>query len=290
MQVLRGIAQMREAARRERVAGSTIGLVPTMGYLHDGHLSLVRCCRPRCGVMVVSIYVNPTQFGPSEDFASYPRDLERDLSLCEGEGVDIVFVPDSGEMYLPAHSTFVSEEALSLPLCGVSRPAHFRGVTTVVAKLFNIVRPDMAVFGQKDAQQVRVIRRMARDLNMGVEIVAAPTVRETDGLAMSSRNVYLDPAQRQRARCINEALKEAHVLFVGGERSVPTLLDAMRRVLEPGNPPVQIDYLDIRDDETLEPVDTIAAPVLVALAVRIGKTRLIDNTVLDPAAPRPAGW
>ena len=279
MQLIRSVRDMQAWSLAARRAGLRIGLVPTMGYLHDGHLSLVRESRARADRCVVSIFVNPLQFLPGEDLARYPRDFPRDERLCETAGVDVVFHPEASALYAPDFSTTVEETALSGGLCGASRPGHFRGVTTVVAKLFNGVLPDVAVFGQKDAQQACVIRRMARDLDFPVEIVVAPIVREADGLAMSSRNQYLAGSLRQDALCLRQALDEAERLFGCGERSAGVLREAMEAVIR-RVPTVTIDYIAIVDEPTLTPVAAVNGPVLVALAVKVGATRLIDNTVL----------
>lgn len=270
---------LREELRRLRSDG-TLGLVPTMGYLHEGHLSLVRRCRTENTSTVVSIFVNPTQFGPQEDLAKYPRDLERDLRLLEAEDVDLVFAPEAEEMYEPDSSTWVEETALSRGLCGASRPGHFRGVCTVVLKLFNLVQPDRAYFGQKDFQQVQVIRRMVRDLDVPVEIVSCPIVREPDGLAMSSRNVYLSETQRGSALRLSRALERARLCFDQGERRADRLLGDVRAFLLE-DPAVAVEYAELRDAMTLEPVEAADAPVVLALAARIGNTRLIDNAVLS---------
>lgn len=269
---------LREELRRLR-SGGTLGLVPTMGYLHEGHLSLVRRCRTENTSTVVSIFVNPTQFGPQEDLAKYPRDLDRDLCLLEAEDVDLVFAPEPEEMYAPDSSTWVEETALSRGLCGASRPGHFRGVCTVVLKLLNLVQPDRAYFGQKDFQQVQVIRRMVRDLDVPVEIVSCPIVREPDGLAMSSRNVYLSETQRGSALCLSRALERARLCFDQGERRADRLLGDVRAFLLE-DPAVAVEYAELRDAMTLEPVEAADAPVVLALAARIGNTRLIDNAVL----------
>ena len=269
---------LREELRRLR-SGGTLGLIPTMGYLHEGHLSLVRRCRTENTSTVVSIFVNPTQFGPQEDLAKYPRDLERDLCLLEAEDVDLVFAPEPEEMYAPASSTWVEETALSRGLCGASRPGHFRGVCTVVLKLFNLVQPDRAYFGQKDFQQVQVIRRMVRDLDVPVEIVSCPIVREPDGLAMSSRNVYLSETQRGSALRLSRALERARLCFDQGERRADRLLGDVRAFLLEDSA-VAVEYAELRDAMTLEPVEAADAPVVLALAARIGNTRLIDNAVL----------
>ena len=279
MQLIRSVRDMQAWSLATRRAGLRIGLVPTMGYLHDGHVSLVREALARADRCVLSIFVNPIQFLPGEDLAKYPRDLPRDERLCESAGVDVVFHPEASALYAPDFSTYVEETALTGVLCGASRPGHFRGVTTVVAKLFNGVLPDVAVFGQKDAQQARVIRRMARDLDFPVEIVVAPTVREADGLAMSSRNKYLTGSLRQDALCLRQALDEAERRFGAGERRTCALRDAMETVIR-RVPSAAIDYVEIVDEQTLVPVETISGQVLVALAVKVGATRLIDNTVL----------
>jgi pantoate--beta-alanine ligase len=265
--------------RDARGRSNRVALVPTMGDLHEGHLSLVRIARERSDFVVVSIFVNPTQFGPGEDFDRYPRAPDRDLALCRTANVDAVFAPDSGEMYAPDHSVFVEETSLAVPLCGMSRPAHFRGVTTVVAKLFNIVGPDMAVFGLKDAQQARIIEQMVRDLNFPVEIVLAPIVREPDGLAMSSRNRYLSAAQRRLAPGIHAALEEARAAFDAGERNARSLRTRVRARLESVSA-FDVEYAETVAWQTLRPVDMITETTLLAVAVRLGSTRLIDNVRL----------
>ncbi|MGB9789470.1 MAG: pantoate--beta-alanine ligase [Thermotoga caldifontis] len=270
---------MKQISESERAAGKKIGFVPTMGYLHEGHLSLVRRCRQENDVVVVSIFVNPTQFGPNEDYASYPRDLNRDLSMLQAENVDYVFVPSVEEMYPPHYSTYVVEESLSKYLCGKSRPTHFRGVCTVVTKLFNIVKPHRAYFGQKDAQQFRIIRRMVRDLNMDVEVIECPIVREPDGLAMSSRNVYLVGEERKQALALYQSLKIAEQLYRAGERSAERIKEKMLEHFAKFNL-VRVDYVEIVDEETLQPVERLEGKVLVAVAAWVGKARLIDNTIL----------
>jgi pantoate--beta-alanine ligase len=254
-----------------------------MGYLHEGHLMLMRQAKEAHGVVVASIFVNPLQFGPKEDFASYPRDLERDSQMAAAAGVDILFAPEVKEMYpggLETMLAFVDVRAVTEHLCGASRPGHFRGVATVVAKLFNIVEPDAAYFGQKDAQQVVVIRRMAEDLNMRVRIVAVPIVREADGLAMSSRNVYLNPAERQAALVLSKSLRLAEQSLKAGERNAPRIIAEMRRLIEQ-EPLAVVDYVSISDPNNLENLAEIGGSALVALAVRIGKTRLIDNLLWE---------
>jgi pantoate--beta-alanine ligase len=282
MDILSTALDMQQAALALRARGRRIGFVPTMGNLHDGHLSLFRIARHKADVVVVSVFVNPTQFGPTEDFAAYPRTFEADCALCEQEGADILFHPTVSDMYPTGTSVGVVETALSSTLCGAARPGHFDGVCTVVAKLFNLVLPHLAVFGEKDAQQLRVIRRMVRDLRFPVEIVPGPTSREPDGLARSSRNQYLAPAQRPQAACLRRALDEAERLFAAGERNPKTILAAMQALVAQA-PDARIDYISIVDDETLQPLaGPIAAPALVALAVWVGKPRLIDNTTLRP--------
>jgi pantoate--beta-alanine ligase len=281
VKILRTKKEVREFVAAARRAGKSVGLVPTMGALHEGHLSLVRRSVSDNAVTVVSIFVNPTQFGPKEDLAKYPRMFDADVKLCEKEKADAIFVPEAGEMYPKDVTTFVEETKLSRGLCGVSRPTHFRGVTTVVAKLINIVTPDRAYFGQKDAQQAAVIKRMVRDLDMPVEIVVMPIVREKDGLAMSSRNKYLTGELRGEALVLSQALTEVERAVKGGERKAAPLVDAMRKVISRA-PHARIDYAEIMDAETFEPVAEIARPALVALAVFVGETRLIDNTILAP--------
>ena len=280
MKVTSSVAEMVALADGYRSRGQRIGLVPTMGYLHQGHLSLVRESAARSDVTVVSLFVNPVQFGPGEDFSAYPRDFERDCRLCREAGVAVVFSPSAEAMYAPDRSVTVEERSLSSGLCGASRPGHFTGVCTVVAKLFNIVRPDVAVFGRKDAQQLAVIRRMVRDLNIPVEIVGAPIVREADGLAMSSRNVYLSGAERQQALGLNRVLEFAAGQVRKEMRDVGRLREAMLAFLRDGYPGVAIEYIAIVDAETLAPRKTVAGETLVAIAARVGRTRLIDNVTL----------
>jgi pantoate--beta-alanine ligase len=256
-----------------------VGLVPTMGFLHEGHLSLVRQARSDNKSLVISIFVNPTQFGPGEDYASYPRDEARDLSLLEKEGVDIVFLPSSDEIYPPSFNSYIEVADLGRRLEGASRPGHFRGVATVVARLFKLVRPDRAYFGQKDAQQALIISRMAADLNPGVEVITLPTVREADGLAMSSRNRYLNPDERRAAPVLYRSLSHARELWQEGEKSAPKLRRKMTAVLRK-EPLVDVDYVSVADPATLEEMERISSPALISLAVRIGATRLIDNILL----------
>lgn len=256
-----------------------MSFVPTMGYLHDGHASLMREGRRRGDLLVASIFVNPTQFGAGEDFEAYPRDLARDTAIALENGVDVLFVPNAREMYPAGFQTYVNVETVSLPLCGASRPGHFRGVTTVVAKLFNIVTPTFAFFGEKDFQQLVVIRRMVADLDMDVEVVGMPTVREADGLAMSSRNAYLSPAERVSALCLSRALAAANALYRSGEVSVRRLREEVEGIIL-REPSAVIDYADFRDGDTLEEKEQADERTVLALAVRIGKTRLIDNTMI----------
>lgn len=283
MEILRDPEAMREMAGRFRAKGLRIGLVPTMGALHEGHLSLMRRCRAESDVAAWSLFVNPAQFGPHEDLARYPRDPEGDGAKAMGVGMDLCFAPEVAAMYPEGYRTFVDVAELSGVLCGVSRPGHFRGVATVVAKLFHTVQPHVAYFGQKDYQQSLIIRRMVRDLAFGIETVVLPTVREADGLAMSSRNAYLSPAARKAAAALPAALRWAEGEFARGGRSVKALVDGMRQCIaaEP-SAAVEIDYVDIRDAEDLAPLETIDRPAVAALAVRIGGTRLIDNTLLIP--------
>ncbi len=279
MQIIESVVQMQEMALAARRAGEEVALVPTMGYLHDGHASLMRAGRKRDGLLVASIFVNPTQFGRNEDLSTYPRDLERDTRVAERAGVDLLFVPTADDIYPPGFQTYVNVEELSLPLCGASRPGHFRGVTTVVCKLFNIIQPTVAFFGNKDFQQLAVIRQMVRDLNMPVEIVGMPIVRESDGLAMSSRNAYLSPEERQKALCLSRALQAARTAFRAGERDVTRLHRLVTEQIAAEGTPV-IDYAEFRNSGTLQEVEHADGKTLLALAVKIGKTRLIDNCLL----------
>lgn len=278
MRLVHTVAEMKHISKQVLSSGKTIGFVPTMGYLHEGHLSLVRRAKAENDVVVVSIFVNPTQFGPNEDYKEYPRDLERDLRLLEPLGVDYVFYPSVEEMYPPHYSVFVEEVSLSRFLCGARRPGHFRGVCTVVAKLFNIVKPTRAYFGQKDAQQFRILRRMVENLNMDVEMIEMPIVREHDGLAMSSRNVYLSPEERGAATRLYASLRRAEELYNSGERDATKIKEAMLEVLN--HPAIKVDYVEVVDEATLEPVMRIEGKVLVAVAAFVGKARLIDNIIL----------
>jgi pantoate--beta-alanine ligase len=277
MQVVKTISEIR--ALRRKLSG-TVGFVPTMGFLHDGHLALVKQARMGNSAVIVSIYVNPAQFGPREDFGAYPRDLNRDLELLRGEGVDMVFVPSDDEMYPVEFSTWVDVEKVTDRLEGASRPGHFRGVATVVAKLFNIVQPTRAYFGQKDAQQVVVIKKTVADLNMNLEVVVVPTVRESDGLAMSSRNIYLGPKERPAATILFKALMLARQLRQGGEKDAEKIRRQMTSLIQK-EPLAQIDYVSVADAETLEELNLIDGRAVASLAVRIGKTRLIDNMPLE---------
>jgi len=279
MLVVRTIAEARQACARFRAAGKSLGLVPTMGALHAGHLSLVRAAKESCDAVAVSIFVNPTQFGPKEDFSSYPRVFEQDCQTLQAAGVDVVFAPSVEEMYPPGASTFVEVEGLSDRLDGASRPGHFRGVATVVAKLFHIFAPDVAFFGQKDAAQVAVLRRMVRDLRFAVELKVCPTMREPDGLAMSSRNRNLSEGERRQALVLYRALRAVESRFQAGEVDSGKLMDEAQRILKQ-EPAVQVEYCRIVDPETLEQVSHVRPGSLVAIAARVGATRLIDNLLL----------
>ena len=279
IQIIDSPEQMQQFSLAAKQRGERIALVPTMGYLHEGHASLMREGRRRADLLVVSIFVNPAQFGVGEDFEKYPRDMARDSAIAAASGVDVIFAPAAAAMYPHGYQTYVDVGPLTEPLCGASRPGHFRGVTTVVCKLFNIVQPDVALFGRKDYQQLAVIRQMTVDLNMPVEIAGMPIVREPDGLAMSSRNVYLSPAERNRALSLKRALDAVRTAFASGERSANALENLIKEVLcqEDG---VEIDYVEIRDGLTLERSDFAVSGSLAAVAARIGKTRLIDNCLL----------
>ena len=279
MTTFTSIDATRDASRDAREKGKRIGFVPTMGALHEGHLSLVRTAKSQTDIVVVSIFVNPTQFGPNEDLSRYPRPFKKDCDLLEKEGVDILFAPSAEEMYPPGAITYVTVEGMSERLCGKSRPGHFRGVTTVVSKLFHIIEPDVAFFGQKDAAQLAIIRRMARDLNMPVEIVGCPIVREPDGLAMSSRNAYLTREQREAALILHRALRGVQKEFEQGERRSLTLIEAGKRIIA-SEPSARLDYIEIVDPSTLEAVDHLSQTALIAVAAHLGSTRLIDNIVL----------
>jgi pantoate--beta-alanine ligase len=279
MKTVTTIAEFRQA---RQALPASLGLVPTMGYLHAGHLSLVSAARRECASVAASIFVNPTQFGPNEDLAAYPRDLPRDLKLLEDAGVDLVWTPTPEIMYPPGYQTWVTVEEVTQPLEGGMRPGHFRGVATVVAKLFNAVQPDRAYFGQKDAQQVVVIRQMVRDLNFPLEIVVCPIVREPDGLALSSRNVYLDPAQRQAATVLHRALQRAVQAFQSGERQAPALRRIMTETIE-AEPLARLQYVSCADADSLQELQgPLTRRALLSMAVYLGKTRLIDNMLIEP--------
>ncbi|MHB9139069.1 MAG: pantoate--beta-alanine ligase [Victivallaceae bacterium] len=279
MELIKTIAEMQRFSKNAARKGKKVGVVPTMGYLHDGHVALIKKARELSDIVIVTIFVNPTQFGPNEDLDKYPRDFERDWMLCEKNGADAIFAPAPDEMYCPDNSTWVTEEKLSQGLCGKSRPVHFRGVTTVVTKLFNATLPDVAVFGQKDAQQAMIIKRMARDLNFPVEIVVSPIVRETDGLAMSSRNKYLSADERMHALAISASLRDAEKMLKaeGGKALDGIAKKITERITASGG---KIDYVEIRDAENLEQVSASTNAVLIAVAAFFGVTRLIDNVLV----------
>ncbi len=278
IRVIKSAGAMKKLSEVSRKKGASTGFVPTMGYLHEGHLSLVREARKRNDLVVVSIFVNPTQFGPKEDLRKYPRDLKRDLELLSKQKVDVVFCPGTGEMYPEGFGTYIEVKGLSDKLCGASRPGHFRGVATVVAKLFNIVRPDVAYFGEKDFQQLVIIKKMAADMNMDVKIVSMPTVRESDGLAMSSRNSYLGKEERSSATAIIRSLKLAKTLAGSGVKSAESIKAAMIKLMKASG--LKIDYISICDPQTLEEKKAVRGKTLVAVAAYAGKTRLIDNIVI----------
>lgn len=280
MKVYRSIRSLKKHIHEIKKRHKTIGLVPTMGFLHEGHMSLIRKARQDTDCVIVSIFVNPAQFGPKEDFRKYPRDLKNDLGLCEKVGADIIFTPKPKDMYPDSYSTYVDVERITRGLCGASRPGHFRGVATVVMKLFNITAPDIAYFGQKDCQQAVVIKKMAEDLNMNVRIKVMPVVREKDGLAMSSRNVYLNPEERVQARSIYKSLKLAKELFDNGEKDAGKIINKMKRIVE-RQPEAKIGYIKIVDTKNLSCIKKISGKALVAIAVWAGKTRLIDNIILN---------
>ena len=279
MELISDIHVMRKVSSGKRAQGLNLGFVPTMGSLHEGHLSLIRQAKGLSNVVVVSIFVNPIQFGEGEDFNRYPRNIEQDSLKCETVGVDILFLPTREAMYPEGFSSYVYVDKLTEGLCGRSRPGHFRGVTTVVAKLFNIVQPHFAVFGQKDAQQVAIIKRMVKDLNMDVDIIVSPIIRESDGLALSSRNTYLTPEERKEASIVFRSLKEAESLWKAGERHAEVIIRGMVKVLSESKL-ASIEYIEVVDKETMAPINDISNGALVALAVWFGKTRLIDNFIL----------
>ena len=280
MELVETIESVCSLVAAARAQGKSVGFVPTMGALHAGHISLVEAAAKKCDFVVVSIFVNPTQFAPTEDFQSYPRDLEGDMKICAESGVDVVFAPTAGEMYARANVTWVDVEKLTQNLCGRSRPAHFRGVTTVCAKLFNIVSPNVAFFGQKDAQQAIIIKRMVSDLNMPLQIAVCPTVREPDGLALSSRNQYLSAQERKDAALLSAALSECEKLVAAGRRNCKALIESMHKIISRSSK-AQIEYISIVDPETLADLNVIEGAALVALAAKIGSTRLIDNILVS---------
>lgn len=279
MKIVSTVEQVREEVKKWRQQGLTVGLVPTMGYLHEGHKSLIDKAVAQNDKVVVSVFVNPIQFGPTEDLATYPRDLERDAALCEDAGAALIFHPEKEDMYFDDFCTYIDMDGLTKGLCGKTRPIHFRGVCTVVGKLFNIVHPDRAYFGQKDAQQLAVVRRMVRDLNFDLEIVGCPIIREEDGLAKSSRNTYLSEEERKAAAILHKGLVKGEEMVRAGEKDVKKVLDAITEIIE-SEPLARIDYVEAVDFDNIETIDTIEGSVLVAVAVYIGKTRLIDNFIV----------
>lgn len=278
--IVNTVEQVREQVKAWRKEGLTVGLVPTMGFLHEGHKSLIDKAVEENDRVVVSVFVNPTQFGPNEDFESYPRDMEKDAALCEAAGASLIFHPEPSDMYLDGYSTFVDMDTLTKELCGKTRPIHFRGVCTVVSKLFNIVCPDKAYFGQKDAQQLAVIKHMVRDLNFGLEIVGCPIIREDDGLAKSSRNTYLNADERKAATVLNKALTKGKEAVMSGEKDAAKVKAIITDIIEK-EPLAKIDYVEIVDWNNLEAVDSTEGDILTAIAVYIGKTRLIDNFIVE---------
>lgn len=280
MQVVKTVEEVKACVKEWRKNGNTIGFVPTMGYLHEGHGSLITKARENNDKVVVSIFVNPMQFGPAEDLASYPRDLAKDSAYCESLGVDLIFNPEPEEMYSPNFSSFVDMTVLTQELCGLSRPVHFRGVCTVVNKLFNIVTPDNAYFGQKDAQQLAVIKHMVEDLNMNVNIVGCPIIREEDGLAKSSRNTYLSAEERKAALILSKSIKLGEKMARDGEKNARVIIDEMTKLIE-SEPLAKIDYVKIVNGLTMQQTERVDTPILCAIAVYIGKTRLIDNFILE---------
>ena len=279
MKIVSTVEQVREEVKKWRQQGLTVGLVPTMGYLHEGHKSLIDKAVAQNDKVVVSVFVNPIQFGPTEDLATYPRDLERDAALCEDAGAALIFHPEKEDMYFDDFCTYIDMDGLTKGLCGKTRPIHFRGVCTVVGKLFNIVHPDRAYFGQKDAQQLAIVRRMVRDLNFDLEIVGCPIIREEDGLAKSSRNTYLSEEERKAAVILHKGLVKGEEMVSAGEKDVKKVLDAITEIIE-SEPLARIDYVEAVDFDNIETIDTIEGSVLVAVAVYIGKTRLIDNFIV----------
>lgn len=280
MRVEGTVKAIKSQVKEWKKSGYTIGFVPTMGYLHEGHGSLIKAARANNDKVVVSIFVNPMQFGPTEDLASYPRDLEKDSALCESLGVDMIFHPEPSEMYGENFSSYVDMSVLTEELCGLSRPVHFRGVCTVVNKLFNIVQPDRAYFGQKDAQQLAIIKHMVKDLNMNVEVIGCPIIREDDGLAKSSRNTYLSAEERKAALCLSRSIKLGREMVEAGETSTKAVIEAMVAHINE-EPLAKIDYVKAVDGLTIKQIEKVQKPMLVAIAVYIGKTRLIDNFIWD---------
>ena len=280
MNIATTVEQAKQTVHQWKAEGLTVGLVPTMGYLHEGHESLIKRAVAECDRVMVSVFLNPIQFAPNEDLATYPRDFAADTALIENAGADLVFHPEPSELYAPDACTFVNVEGITSELCGKTRPTHFRGVCTVVSKLMNISQADRAYFGQKDAQQLAVVRRMVRDLNMNVEVIGCPIVREEDGLAKSSRNTYLSPAEREAALVLSRAVHEGQRLMEEGERDAKTILGAMRAIIE-AEPLARIDYVEMVSWDGIKPVDVADSSVLVAMAVYIGKTRLIDNFIFE---------
>ncbi len=280
MVILKTIDEVRKQVKAWKKEGLSVGLVPTMGYLHEGHQSLIQKSVEQNDRTVVSVFVNPMQFGPNEDLESYPRDLEADAKLCQETGADIIFNPEPSEMYEEGFCSFVNMTGLPDALCGLTRPVHFKGVCTVVNKLFNIVTPDRAYFGQKDAQQLAIIMRMVKDLNMDIEIVGCPIIREADGLAKSSRNIYLTSEERQAAVVLSKAVKEGQKLIADGERNAKVILDAMKSMIS-AEPLADIDYVEMVNMDTMKSIDTVEGYVLCAMAVRFGKARLIDNFICN---------
>jgi pantoate--beta-alanine ligase len=279
MKLIETIDTMQEQCEALRLSGKTIALVPTMGFFHEGHLELMRVGRRLADILAISIFVNPTQFGPSEDFQAYPRDMEGDLAGAKEVGVDLVFAPSVEEMYPDGHQTKIAVERVTKHLCGLSRPGHFDGVTTVVAKLFNITKPHLAVFGEKDYQQLTTVKRMVKDLDMDIQIIGVPTFREPDGLAMSSRNSYLNPEERESALCLKKSLDLAREMFSQGKKDVQKMREAVEKLILT-HPFTEIDYINICDPMSLEDVDQIEGKALLALAVKVGKARLIDNCII----------
>ncbi len=279
MQVIRNIKEMQKISDQLKQEGKRIGFVPTMGYLHDGHLSLVKKVKDSCDIVVVSIFVNPTQFGPGEDFKRYPRDEEGDRAKLEKEDVDFLFIPEAPEMYPSRYQTYIEVTEVSKGLCGDFRPGHFKGVATVVAKLFNIVKPGVAIFGEKDYQQLLVIKRMVEDLNFDIKIIPGVLIREEDGIAMSSRNTYLSPEARQRALILNRSLLKGKDLFQRGERRASILLKAVKESIKSMDG-VTLQYVEVRDAETLEKIESVNRPAVIALAAIVGSVRLIDNIII----------